>query len=246
MVIRGLAKPDVLRTYDAERRAAAQQLIAFDRQISVLVAGKLPDTFEPDAGTDTNELLAKLFNDASGFNTGLGISYQENILNQVTDEQLLHSSVLPGTRAPDVRLLKPGTHDSIRLQQLTPNVAKFYVVVFAGDSRSTCLRIGSFRDHLETSTSFTKTIPSEAVEVITITTREANSVNIALGQQSFSSVYYDTDRSAHKRYGVDVKIGAVLVLRPDGIVGTSAELSARGDSDVTEYLQRIIPSVGSI
>ncbi|RFU28759.1 hypothetical protein B7463_g7580, partial [Scytalidium lignicola] len=241
MVILGFAYPDILRTYNTERRAAAQRLIAFDRKIAGLVAGKLPDTFEPDAGVDTNELLAKLFNDASALNTGLGISYERNVLNHVTEKSLIHCLILPGMRAPDIQLLKPGTHDPARLQQLTPNLAKFYVVVFAGDSRSTRLRIASFGQYLESKTSFTKTIPSGVVEVITISTQEANSVLIALGHQSFGPCYYDKDRSAHKRYGVDVKIGAVLVLRPDGIVGISAELSACGGSDVTGYLQCIIP-----
>ena len=38
------------------------------------------------------------------------------------------------------------------------------------------------------------------------------------------NAFYDVDGSAHKRYGILTEKGAVIVLRPDGMIGTVCNL----------------------
>ena len=45
-----------------------------------------------------------------------------------------------------------------------------------------------------------------------------------LGMEPLGRVYYDHDRSAHRRYDIDPNEGAVVILRPDGWIGAFFEL----------------------
>jgi len=48
-------------------------------------------------------------------------------------------------------------------------------------------------------------------------------------------VFYDREQTAHVRYGVDVGQGAVVVLRPDGWVGTLAMLGESAVGELETY-----------
>ena len=147
LVLRGMANPELLETYDAERRPNAEKLIKYDEDISVLVTGRLPKSWTGDPNADPHVVLGKILQEAKGFNTGLTIGFGLNMLNladnRVRTESAIRSDMLipapawPGYRAPDVKLLVPALFQPIWLHQITPNYAKFYVVVFAGDAEYT-------------------------------------------------------------------------------------------------------------
>ena len=167
MVLKGLATKDVLETYESERRTAAQRLIEFDRQISALMSNKWPEGIPRPPGADTNEVLAGKFDSAKGLNTGLGIFYDTNLINVVSDP---NSRILvrPGCRAPDGNLLKVGTLEPIRLQRATPNRGCFYIVVFTGEPRVTYPAIFTLSRFLCQPKSFKAVLPATAVELITV------------------------------------------------------------------------------
>ncbi|KAL3444615.1 FAD binding domain-containing protein [Aspergillus insuetus] len=257
LVLKGLATPSLLETYNTERRSAAQRLIAFDRRISTLMANKWPAGEEPQPGErkDINIVLAEAFDNAQGYNTGLGTTYTENLVNQPRSPTQSRPgedglalgpapcAVQAGERAPDVQLLRPGTLESVWLYSITPNRACMYIVAFVGDPRMSLAGIVSFSKCLEQN-AFLR-VASEKGVAGTLTIASVGNTSLGTqealeGEVPFSTVYYDDKRMAHKRYGVDLRFGALVVLRPDGYVGFVAELDRSGGSAVEEYLANFL------
>lgn len=109
-----------------------------------------------DPRADPNEVLGEVMKEAGTFSSGLGIYYTLDEYSMLSfmgsfkcEEGL--EAVRPGKRAPDVALRKPGTGDETRLIQQTPNGARFYVLVFAGDSKTTRAWLKQFQQALATS-----------------------------------------------------------------------------------------------
>ncbi|KAL3471357.1 FAD binding domain-containing protein [Aspergillus californicus] len=237
LAVKGKARPSLLDTYNAERRTAAQRLIAFDRKISTLMANKWPEGMSAETHGDINAALADLFDEAAGYNTGLGLSYAPNIIN-VETRGSSYTSIPVGVRAPDVPLFKPGTAQPVRLQSATPNRACFSLVTFAGDSRMTLPCLVSLAAALRSST---LAASADTIRLVTIISANPElSVEEALGAPTIGCVYTDGKLQAHARYGVNLRNGALLVLRPDGYLGFATEMSARGLADVEDYLRQFL------
>ena len=170
LVLQGKAQPELLQTYDAERRPNAEKLIRYDEEISVLVTGRLPKSWIGDPNTDPHIVLGKILQEAKGFNTGLTIGYDPNVLNVAerdvpessdkTSNLLVPAPARPGLRAPDVKLLVPALFQPVWLHQVTPNHARFHVVVFAGDAECTKERYQAFSQGLGRSSTFSPTTSS--------------------------------------------------------------------------------------
>jgi phenol 2-monooxygenase len=174
LVLQGKAKQDLLETYDAERRPNAEKLIRYDEDISVLVTGRLPKSWTGDPNTDPHVVLGKILKEAKGFNTGLTIGFGPNMLNLATNDTsgggtitsnvLIPAPARPGCRAPDVKLLVPALFQPIWLQQVTPNHARFRIVIFAGDAKFTDQSYRAFSRGLDQSTTFSpKTSPASGI-----------------------------------------------------------------------------------
>ncbi|KAL9112307.1 MAG: hypothetical protein Q9227_003425 [Pyrenula ochraceoflavens] len=246
LVLRGLAKFELLETYDEERRPNAEKLIKYDEDISVLVTGRLPSSWNGDAGADPNVVLGRLLQEARGFNTGLTISYSQNILNTNAptkttlpeDLSFPASSIptppIPGYRAPDVALAIPALLEHTRLQKQTPNRATFYILIFSGEVSKTAPRVRVLKDIL--AGSLPSSTPSKLpIEYLTISSTSAASTFTLFNAEPLGRTFFDNDGSAHKRYGVGVYDGAVVVVRPDGWIGTRIDL--REPENVVRWLE---------
>jgi len=270
LVLKGMANNDLLETYDLERRPNAEKLIQYDEDISVLVSGRLPKSWKGDSKEDPHVALGTVLQEAKGFNTGLTLSYKENLAvlkqqsngaNGHTEEKAttIPAPAVPGYRAPDIKLQTPAMWHDIWLHQLTPNKAKFYVVVFAGDieqtrqhfiklttvARETAgLRIDGASQNGTNGTQVngntTKQTPLPAV-YLTITKGKVANPWFELGTDPLGKVYYDGDGSAHERYGVGNSDGGVFILRPDGWIGARFDLSSSNLADsIAQYLAGIL------
>jgi phenol 2-monooxygenase len=138
LVLRGLAKPELLETYQAERLPNVQKLVQYDKDISRLMTNRLPEKWTGDPKADLNEILGEIMEEAGSFSSGLGIFYELEIgnpLNVGGDAEM--GRVKSGQRGPDVKLLKPGTFEQTRLVSQTPNNAGFYLMVLTGDASIT-------------------------------------------------------------------------------------------------------------
>lgn len=242
LVLRGVAKPELLETYEHERRPNAQKLIHYDKDISTLISHRLPESWKGDPTADPNQVLAEVFKGAKGFNTGLTISFDSNLLNipptspgaggtSLSPIDTIPTPATAGYRAPDIPLQCPATLQPTTLHALTPNNARFYVVVFAGNLVTTrndgstnpnLTQIHRFANALHSSVLFfpspiikgnsesaaTATdspLPTSLpVTFLTILASQAPSVFEVLGPAaSFGRAYFDSSGDGHRRYGIN-------------------------------------------
>ncbi|KAF2791334.1 FAD/NAD(P)-binding domain-containing protein [Melanomma pulvis-pyrius CBS 109.77] len=238
LVLQGLANPDLLNTYEAERLPNVQRLINYDKDISRLMTMQLPENWAGDPNADPNEILGTVMAEAATFSSGLGIYYEPDSFLNISPSTL-DSTVQPGQRAPDVPLQKPATFELTRLQTETPNIAQFYVVLFAGDVSQTKSSLSAFSQSVE-SIKWLSDSTSPVSWISIFSGAGGPSAYETLGGMPFGKVFYDENHSAHERYGVDVEKGMVFVLRPDGWVGTTAELGSGASQTLDTYFKRFL------
>ncbi|KAF2002463.1 hypothetical protein P154DRAFT_488449 [Amniculicola lignicola CBS 123094] len=237
LVLQGLAKPDLLQTYETERLPNVQRLINYDKDISRLMTMQLPENWTGDPNADPNEILGTVMAEAATFSSGLGIFYEPDSTLNINSGSG-HFTVQPGHRAPDVGLKKPGTFEPTRLQKITPNIARFYIVAFAGDVTKTKPLLSAFTTALEKLPWLADA--ESPISRISIFSGLGPSAYESLGGYPFGKVFYDDDQSAHERYGVDKNKGAVFVLRPDGWVGTVMALGGTAAGGLEEYFKKFL------
>ncbi|KAH7364481.1 FAD binding domain-containing protein [Rhexocercosporidium sp. MPI-PUGE-AT-0058] len=240
MVLSGLAPHSLLETYESERLPNVQKLINYDKDISRLMTMQLPIGWKGDPNADPNEILGVVMEEASTFTSGLSIAFDINNINVKGsfESSASSASVSPGQRGPDVQLTKPGTNEATRLHRETPNNAKFHIVVFTGEPEHTSAALKLLTEALGTSKVFSNSdLPTSW---LTISAKSGPSAFEVLGVMPFGKVFYDEKQTAHLRYGVDVKEGAVVVLRPDGWVGTATKLGAGSVDELEGYFQKIL------
>jgi phenol 2-monooxygenase len=237
LVLRGLASPALLDTYEAERLPNVQKLINYDKDISRLMTMQLPLGWEGDPNADPNEVLGHVMQEASTFTSGLSIEFAENTFN-VQGSFVSTTGPKPGQRGPDVQLQKPGTFEVTRLHKETPNTAHFYIVVFAGEPEHTSLPLFALSKAVKSSIFLDDArLP---ISWLTIPAKSGPSAFELLGVTPFGKVFYDQKQTAHVRYGVDVRKGAVVVLRPDGWLATVATLGREAVRELERYFLNIL------
>ena len=228
-VLKGWFTDAVLETYSSERRAVAQQLIALDKTVSTLISGKLPSGYSGDA----HKVLGEVVESSAQFTMGLGVHYEANTINR--DSSV--SAVQAGWRGPDVLVHRPGSKIPIRLQQVTKNYGKFWIVVFAGSPIRTRSKLRALREYLDGPQSFTARL-TDAFTFITVIAGPGLQADEVLGVERFGDAFYDVDETAHVRYGITADEGAVVILRPDGSLGFAAGLHE--GANLAEYLETFI------
>lgn len=246
--IRGLSTPQVLETYNSERTSAVTRLINYDKDISLLMTHKWPLWYKGDPSADPHVVLGRIFEEASSFNTGLGISYSENVINQMNPVYYNSScsktaesepgSIVPGSRAPDTELITPCTNLKIRLHRVTRNICKFKIVVFTGTAKlEPAPALKALREYLQRHPHLAS---HEAIGWITIPGGLSCSSYEALGMDPLGETYYDPSGSAHKRYGVSLERGGVVVIRPDGLVGFRCGIDGE---EVRGYFSKVLVGI---
>lgn len=234
-VIKGWYKEDVLDTYSTERRASAQRLIELDRDVAALISGKIPDRFQAPPGSDANEYLDRVFRESAGFTVGLGISYAKNVLNRAHAWERQPTSVPVGHRAPDARVYRHGSPVPRRLYELAASYGRrFTLLVFAGEvqpegdatrlNRPCAEKYRALRHYMDSPGAFSRNL-ADVFQLLTILRGEGTlQVSETLGALPLGRAVHDLSGEAYAQYGVDAREGALVALRPDGIVGCVAPL----------------------
>ncbi|KAI0538748.1 FAD binding domain-containing protein [Xylaria digitata] len=233
LVLRGLALPTLLDTYEIERRPNVQKLIQYDADISRLMTNRLPENWQGEPTADVNEVLGQIMDEAGSFSSGLGISYELRVDNPLVSASSSFRPLKPGVRAPDITLLKPGTFEHTRLFRETPNISSFYVAFFAAKSSQGVSR-AVFRG-VKQSRLLKEWISSCSITYLTILPTKVPSVHGSLGR-----AYFDIDDNpGYQRYGVDPHRGGIAVIRPDGWIYALIEI----DTDVTHELETLFKGI---
>ncbi|RAH61439.1 hypothetical protein BO85DRAFT_391320 [Aspergillus piperis CBS 112811] len=229
-IVKGWYSIDVLRSYDRERRAVAQYLINLDKDFSATISGTVPDRYR-DLSLSSNELFAKVFDDTIDFCIGLGVHYDESVINKPS----LATAISAGWRAPDALIYAPGSRLPIRLLHLMPNVGAWTILLLAGHPQKTGERLTRA---VKTVKQLIECLPRSMARSITLVAQRP-----AGGDQRFSiptigRLYYDPEGSAHAAYRVSDSNGAVVIIRPDGILGYAAQFDEA--NSVQEYFAGFI------
>ena len=156
LVIQGIAKPSILRTYEMERRTFAQELIAFDRRLSTLFSGRPAKDAVDQTGISMQDFEV-YFNRQKMFAAGFAVDYRANILNsgsaivldegrskesefsrsqqtkQVYGKQYLATNVPLGQRFPSFQVVNHSDARSWHLGKLLKSDGRFRILIFAGD-----------------------------------------------------------------------------------------------------------------
>ncbi|KAH9933927.1 FAD binding domain-containing protein [Fomitopsis serialis] len=252
-VVKGWYKEEILEVYDSERRALAQHLIELDKETSSLISGKIPARFNALPDANVNDYLYNVFEESAAVNVGLGISYPENLLNQTYPGpgNGPSATVSVGHRGPDAALFRPGAKLPRRLHELTASAGnRFTILVFAGAVRpvddfmkldeASAARYRELRQHVDSEASFTRTLADVFVFLSIVRGEGVLQPAEALGVSPLGKMAYDHSGDAYDKYGVRAAEGALVVLRPDGIVGFVAPLDMDGMQAVGRYFQTFV------
>jgi phenol 2-monooxygenase len=226
--IKGWYEKEVLETYDSERRSTAKHLTEVDKTFSTLISGQIPGKYQATY-TDANELFSKLFEETADFNLGLGIQYEENILNKAPSAGMISA----GSRAPDALVYPPGSHFPVRLFTLGKYMGRWTIMLFAGQYELTQEKLHAAAKGL---IDLAQTLPQGVTRLMTIFASSMATVPSIIPKAGF--MYYDQDRSAHLAYSISPKTGALVVLRPDGMLGYATTLDDFGS--VAEFLTSFV------
>lgn len=240
LVLKRFAPASLLHTYEGERLPNVMKLINYDKDISRLMTMQLPVDWKGDPEIDPNELLGKVMAEASTFTSGLSIAFDNNEINIKGSfkPSVQPAPVTPGQRGPDVQLQKPGTGELTRLHKQTPNIACFHVVIFSGDPEHTSTAFKGFVSAHAESTLFSNT--ALPISWITVPAKNGPSAFELLRAMPIGKLLYDEQTTAHARYGVDLKKGGVVVLRPDGWVGTMTTLGDQAVDELEKYFRGVL------
>lgn len=134
MVIKGLAYPDILKTYEFERRNYAKQLIENDREFAKLVTGKAAEnTHEATAAYDE---LRAAYAKFSGFFSGITVEYESSLITTNSSEtQRLAEGAVIGKSFRSQIVVRHVDARPFHIHDQMPTDLRFRIMIFTGDCR---------------------------------------------------------------------------------------------------------------
>lgn len=260
-VIKGLAKPEILDTYQAERRQVALDLIQVDHEISrfysVISASQ----------SDFQAFREKFYD----FLSGVAVTYDQSLLvhnkpiSTVTRDSVA-TNVVVGRRLASHQVLNQADARPTPMADVLPSNGRWRILVFAGDLRKpeqmSVLRANA--EHiLQLILNHTPQGQAidEVIEVLTVHSAPRTSIDLL----DLPEIYHpwDDDRGwdygkvfvddisyhegfgdVYEKYGIDRARGCFVVCRPDQHVGCKGELREMSML-LEDYFGRILNQVTS-
>ncbi|KAF7957348.1 hypothetical protein EAE96_002933 [Botrytis aclada] len=171
-VLNGSASRFILKTYESERRAVAQELIAFDHKFSRLFSGRPAKDILDEEGISMEE-FKNAFEKGNLFASGVSVNYgasiivakendagaqgseinvAQNINTKIIGKEHLATNIKIGMRMPSFKVLNQSDARPWHFQELLKSDGRWRIVVFAGDisSRNQMFRIRTLSQVLET------------------------------------------------------------------------------------------------
>ncbi|KIM53915.1 hypothetical protein SCLCIDRAFT_137843 [Scleroderma citrinum Foug A] len=244
-VLRGWARPSILRTYESERRKYAQDLIDFDKQLAALFSG------EPKAAEKLDDVsrqqIVKAFETSGDFISGVGVHYEPSEIVNIKHQQCARNLVI-GQRMPPQIFVRAADARPVDIQDFLPADIRWKILVFFGildESRLPSAKL--LAKELNKPTSFLRKYPVDGhiprmFDIVAIVAGNKSNFNYLNVPDFFRSHWSkvlldDTDVTrtkgggAYERFGIDTNNMTFVVVRPDGYVGMIAPLSALRDLD---------------
>jgi phenol 2-monooxygenase len=129
-ILKGQAKPDLLKTYNLEREKVAADLIEFDRGFAKAFASK-------SVKDGVNERkFSELFVQAGRYTAGLTSRYGDSLITRAEwSTQSLASNLTVGMRFPSTQVVRHCDAKAMQLVKALPADGRWRIVIFAGDIR---------------------------------------------------------------------------------------------------------------
>jgi len=132
-ILRGQARPELLRTYNVEREKVAADLIEFDRYFSRLFSSK------PNGGTTakaTPEEFSQAFIKSGRYTAGLTARYDDSsITSAASSAQSLAKNMIVGMRFPSAQVVRFCDARAMPLVRALKADGRWRLVIFIGDIR---------------------------------------------------------------------------------------------------------------
>lgn len=167
LVVKGIGKRSILKTYQSERRQIAQDLIAFDHRFSRLFSGRPARDAADEAGISMSE-FKDAFVKGNMFASGLAVDYGASLLvakseesvghdgsidaerkvngvNKVVSKQELATNIPMGMRFPSFQVLNQNDARPWQFCHFLKSDGRFRIILFAGNLKSTKQCAASWR-----------------------------------------------------------------------------------------------------
>ncbi|KAI5799048.1 FAD binding domain-containing protein [Geopyxis carbonaria] len=209
----------LLSSYAAERRPIAQQLIAFDNAFASKFSQKM-------GGADgvTHDEFFKVFHTGGGFTSGCGIQYPPlpGLVAPAPATVTADPALLDAGRiAPGRRLLSVPTHRfcddaPVHLHDALPNTGAYTILLLLPHSLA--------RPVADAAVALAGRYPDGVVQPLLVHPAKSNddvewSAFPAQMQRRWWRGVVRADQEAYATLGVEMEKGAVVLVRPDGVVG---------------------------
>jgi hypothetical protein len=183
LVVKGIAQPSILETYQSERRQIAQDLIAFDHKFSRLFSGRPAKDVMDEEGVNMED-FKQAFLKGNMFASGLSVDYGASMLvakpvneGEATAMSSPHTVAKPdlatgiklGMRFPSYQVLNQSDARPYPFQQKLRSDGRFHLIIFAGHvvSPPQQQRLQSFCSHL-TSSAFLSSHLHNNINILTV------------------------------------------------------------------------------
>jgi phenol 2-monooxygenase len=172
LVVKGIVKPEILSTYQSERKQIAQDLIDFDHKFSRLFSGRPAKDVLDETGVSMAD-FKDVFVKGNLFATGMSVDYSASLLvakpitateqgdytatdggQNVVGKQELATNIKLGMRFPSYKVLNQSDARAWHFQEKLRSDGRFRIIVFAGNvlSETQSTRLRSFCSSLVAST----------------------------------------------------------------------------------------------
>ncbi|QRV88493.1 phenol 2-monooxygenase [Ceratobasidium sp. AG-Ba] len=166
-VLRGWASPELLKTYELERRKYAQDLINFDGNFSTLFSGKAQTAENADGVS--HQQFVEVFQTFGGFTSSIGVHYAPSAIVDPS-YQALATKLIVGQRLIPQTVIRTADARPFEIQDLVPSDMRYKILVFAGDTKDPAqkARLQAFADELEKPERFYKKYTPKDAPVDTV------------------------------------------------------------------------------
>jgi len=250
-VLRGWASPELLKTYEFERRKYARDLINFDKRLADLFSGKAV-TAENAEGVAHDEFQG-LLQSMGGFTSGIGIQYAPSLITDASNQSLAKGLVI-GQRFLPQLIIRVADTRPYEIQDLLVSDTKWKVVFFVGNPKEDAQRaaVNAVGEYIQSSKSFLRRFtPKDAhkdavftmITVSSTSKDDADYTDIHPGLRTHWSKAFTDDiaideragGTAYRTYGIDPSSGAVVCCRPDGYVSFVCSLEDVTKGTLEDY-----------
>ncbi len=252
-VLRGLSDQTLLHTYSSERHPIAQELIAFDREWSAMMASA-PD---PAHGGVGSEELEQYYVEHGRFTAGVATRYRLSPLTDSDAAQSLATGLEIGTRFHSAPVTRVADGRQVELGHAARADGRWRLYLFAGQDEEEVFELCRWLTEAPTSPIVRHT-PQRAdiddvIDVRAVFQRSHDDVELGalprlllprkgrLGLTDYEKTFSAVTKLARDIYaarGLDRTTGCMVVVRPDQYISTVLRLQDR--DELAEFFDSVL------